>query len=66
MSKVLVTHAKRKRGKIIPISYELVETENQCDDLERVIAEIFLDKMKRDGFMGNPNKQSEVSGNASK
>jgi hypothetical protein len=64
MPKVLVTHAKRKRGKIIPISYELVETENQCEDLERVIAEIFLDKMKRDGF--NPNHQSEVSGNVAK
>jgi hypothetical protein len=66
MSKVLVTHAKRIRGKIIPISYELVETENQCDDLERVIAEIFLDKMKRDGFIGKANNQSEVSGNVTK
>jgi hypothetical protein len=66
MPKVLVTHAKRQRGKIIPISYELVETENQCEDLERVIAEIFLDKMKRDGFMEKPNNQSEVSGNVTK
>jgi hypothetical protein len=53
MAKVLLTHAKRRRGKIIPVHFELVETEKESEDINTVIAEIFFDKMKRDGFLGD-------------